>query len=100
MQHICQKLGIEMTCSAFADAFEAEIKLRHPKRYFGEGKRGKPMRLAVWGNDPYRRTSPLNFHFSDNGNAVIYRDGQWSLPSRWACGRTVTELADNSYLIS
>ena len=28
MQHICQKLGIEMTCSAFADAFEAEIKLR------------------------------------------------------------------------
>ena len=40
-QHIRQKLGIEMTCNAFEDAFEAEIKAApHPKTVFGEGKRG------------------------------------------------------------
>jgi hypothetical protein len=33
------------------------------------------MRLAERDNDPYRRASPLNFRFSEYGNAVIYDDG-------------------------
>ena len=33
------------------------------------------MRLAERDNDLYRRTSPLNFRFSEHGNAVTYDDG-------------------------
>ena len=40
----------------------------------GRGVR-QPMRLAERDNDPYRRASPLNFRFSEYGNAVIYDDG-------------------------
>jgi hypothetical protein len=69
------KLGIEMRCNAFDDAFEAEIKLRpHLNQYLGKGSGNR----CAWLNGitiHYRRTSPLNFRFSENGNAAIYPNG-------------------------
>jgi len=64
----------------------------------GRGVR-QPMRLAERDNDQYRGTSPLNFAFP-RMEMPLYTMTAMEFAFSCACGKTVIELADDSYLMN